>query len=498
MSWKLTGLATIVFWALIGAAPAAADDRRGGEVGVLIGAITADEAMVGDDPAVDLTFGLRGGSVFGRRWGWFVDGLYADIGTSNGLGNARTVVGRTGIDVLFNPERDARWLITAGAGWIVVDYEDAVYNDFHNPIASLGFGQRIRLGANTRLRWELRADRTLDDARLGDDAVQGHALLGFSWGPAGEPPSPPDTDEDGVRDGRDRCPDSPDGAAVGPDGCAPDDDGDGVPNNLDACPRSQAGPLLGPDGCPADSDGDGVADFTDVCADTPSAAEVDEWGCPKDLDADSIYDGLDACPGTPRGARIDARGCASDRDGDGVADGLDRCPETPADASVDARGCEPDRDGDGVPDGADACPDTPAETRVVDARGCPHEVPLFEEGRSELVLTGVRFETGSDVLASESRGTLDRVARSLLDYPDVRVEIGGHTDSVGEAGLNLDLSRRRAESVRNYLVRQGVGEDRLRVRGFGETRPLDDNTTRAGRERNRRVELRRIEAGTGS
>jgi hypothetical protein len=353
MSWKLAGLASIILWAAWLAPPAAADDRRGGEVGVLIGAIATDEEMTGGDSAVDLTLGLRGGSVFGRRWGWFVDGLYAEVSASRDLGDARTVVGRTGIDVLFSPERDARWLVTLGAGWMVVDFEDATYYDFHNPISSLGFGQRIRLYDNKRLRWELRADHTLDHARLDDHLLQVHAGLGVTWGPGGEPPERPellDTDGDGVRDGRDRCPDTPVGATVESDGCAPDDDGDGVPNGIDACPRSLAGTRLGPDGCPADGDRDGVADFTDVCADTPLGAAVDDWGCPEDLDLDSVYDGLDACPDTPRGARIDARGCATDGDGDGVADGLDRCP------------------------------DTSAEERVVDAQGCPLEAPPLDEG----------------------------------------------------------------------------------------------------------------------
>jgi OOP family OmpA-OmpF porin len=499
MSWKVAGFVLI---ALLAASPGAADDSRGGEAGVLIGVISPDEEMTGDTSSTEVTAGLRGGSVFATRWGWYIDALYSDIGTTRGLGNARTVIGRTGMDYLFTPERDGRWFVTFGAGWMVVDYEDAAYEDFHNPIASLGFGQRIRLRGTTHLRWELRGDRTLDHARLADNLFQGHAMLGLTWGPRGAAPGAPppmtgplDTDGDGVRDRRDRCPGTPRGALVDPRGCAVDDDLDGVPNGIDRCPQSRAGTTAGPDGCPADGDGDGVADVSDVCADTPSEARVDEWGCPTDADADSVYDGLDRCPDTPRGARVDLRGCPSDADGDGVYDGLDRCPRTPAGAKVDSRGCVFDTDGDGVRDDIDACPDTAENTPVVDARGCARTAPLFEEGRSELVLKGVRFETDGATLTADSRSVLDRVARSLRDHPAIRVEIGGHTDSTGRDEYNLQLSTRRAEAVRTYLVRQGIGADRLVARGYGETRPIADNATADGRARNRRVELKRIEPG---
>lgn len=502
MSWKVAGFALIALLQASLVAPAAADDSRGGEAGVVIGAISPDEEMTGDTSSTEVTAGLRGGSVFSSHWGWFVDGLYSVIGTSRGLGDARTVIGRTGAEYLFTPERDRRWLLTGGVGWMVVDFENAGYEDFHNPIASFGFGQRIRLRGTTHLRWELRGDRTLDHARLSENLFQGHALIGLTWGPRGAAPGAPppatgplDTDEDGVRNRRDRCPGTPRGALVDPQGCALDDDRDGVPNGIDRCLRTIAGTSTGPDGCPADDDGDGVANVSDVCADTPSEAQVDEWGCPTDGDADSVYDGLDRCPRTPRGARVDSRGCPADGDGDGVYDGLDRCPRTPAGAEVDNRGCVLDSDGDGVRNDIDACPDTPEDTRIVDARGCARTAPLFEEGRTELVLKGVEFETNRAMLTADSRAVLDRIALSLRDHPTVRVEIGGHTDSTGRDEYNLQLSARRAEAVRAYLVRQGVGPDRLVARGYGETRPIADNATAEGRSRNRRVELKRIEAG---
>jgi OOP family OmpA-OmpF porin len=89
--------------------------------------------------------------------------------------------------------------------------------------------------------------------------------------------------------------------------------------------------------------------------------------------------------------------------------------------------------------------------------------------------------------------TLDRVARSLLDWPEVRVEVAGHTDSIGTEEYNEDLSYRRARAVKDYLVSEGVAADRMDVRGFGESRPIADNASEDGRAKNRRVELVKLD-----
>jgi len=214
-----------------------------------------------------------------------------------------------------------------------------------------------------------------------------------------------------------------------------------------------------------------------------------------DSDGDGVPDGRDRCPDTPRGATVDASGCPADSDGDGVYDGLDRCPETPRGARVDSRGCPIDSDGDGVFDGLDRCPDTPRGTKV-DAQGCPEPAkaaPLFEGSKKSLVLEGVNFETNSATLTPASHAILDRVAQSLKDSPDVKVEIGGHTDSLGSAPHNMKLSAARAESVKKYLVSRGVDASRLVAKGYGKDRPIADNKTATGRARNRRVELTRID-----
>lgn len=179
--------------------------------------------------------------------------------------------------------------------------------------------------------------------------------------------------------------------------------------------------------------------------------------------------------------------CGVDSDRDGVLDGLDQCPATPSGAAVDARGCpvDPgqDSDGDGIVDVQDRCPGTPAGSKV-DASGCI-------VGQT-LTLTGVKFENDSAVLTEASRKILDEVAESLKNQPNVRVEIGGHTDSIGNDAYNHILSQQRAEAVRQYLISRGVSGDRLVAMGYGEFRPVASNETPEGREQNRRVEFKLI------
>ncbi len=230
-----------------------------------------------------------------------------------------------------------------------------------------------------------------------------------------------------------------------------------------------------------DSDGDGVPDDKDRCPGTPAGAKVDAQGCELDSDGDGVVDRLDRCPGTPAGARVDAQGCELDSDGDGVVDRLDRCPGTPPGRKVDAQGCELDSDGDGVVDALDQCPNTPRGDRV-DTRGCTLT--------SAIQLKGVNFDNDSAVLRADARPILDEAVTTLKRYPQIRVEVAGHTDDRGADDYNLDLSQRRAQAVADYFVQMGIDAARLVPKGYGESAPVADNTTAAGRADNRRVELR--------
>jgi OmpA-OmpF porin, OOP family len=180
------------------------------------------------------------------------------------------------------------------------------------------------------------------------------------------------------------------------------------------------------------------------------------------------------------------RDCSVDTDGDGVDDTLDHCPGTPEGATVDARGClqvrvSGDADRDGVPDAQDACPGTQRGLQV-DARGCVVA--------QRTAVPGVSFEADSARLTEQGRATLDGVAQTLLAQEDLRVEIAGHTDSVGAEAFNTLLSQRRADAVRTYLMARGVDGARLTAVGYGELEPIASNDTEDGRRANRRVELR--------
>jgi len=239
-----------------------------------------------------------------------------------------------------------------------------------------------------------------------------------------------------------------------------------------------------------DSDGDGVKDSDDACPDTPMNVEVDARGCPVDSDGDGVADYQDNCPGTPAGARVNSQGCPLDSDNDGVFDGLDQCPNTPAGATVDANGCPMDSDGDGVYDGLDRCPNTPRGTEV-DREGCPIPEPEPEPEPRVFNFQDVNFEFDSSRLTEQGQAKLRAIGDTLATLGAVDVMVEGHTDSVGSEAYNMTLSQQRAESVRNFLVENfaRLSTVQFTVRGFGETRPIGDNSTEEGRSMNRRVDI---------
>ena len=197
----------------------------------------------------------------------------------------------------------------------------------------------------------------------------------------------------------------------------------------------------------------------------------------EDSDGDGVYDYRDKCPGTSPGRRVNADGCELDRDGDGIVDDQDRCPDVYAKT---ADGCPPAAAP--ASSAAPAAAAAPAATAPADGAAQPAAAAIMPD------LAGANFDFDRAVVRREDYDKLDRAAETLK-ATDVRVEIAGHTDSIGTESYNQGLSVRRAEAVRRYLVGKGVAAERLVVRGYGESQPIADNGTREGRFKNRRVEL---------
>jgi OOP family OmpA-OmpF porin len=261
-----------------------------------------------------------------------------------------------------------------------------------------------------------------------------------------------------------------------------DVDGDGVPDKSDKCPDIAG--LQKYLGCPAtDTDNDGVPDESDTC---PGIAGLVKYnGCPiPDADNDGVNDELDKCPAIPGMPKYE--GCpAPDTDGDGIDDENDQCPSEKGIAKY--KGCPvPDKDGDGVNDEEDGCPESggPASNK-----GCP-EIRQEVIEKVNYAAKNLFFNTGSDQIQKKSIAGLDEVASIMEKNPGLRLQIDGHSDNTGAAARNLLLSQKRADAVKKYLVSKGINPDRLGATGFGQQKPLAENSTKLGQSTNRRVEMK--------
>lgn len=241
-----------------------------------------------------------------------------------------------------------------------------------------------------------------------------------------------------------------------------DIDKDGVADKMDQCENTPLGCIVDANGCQLDADGDGVCDGLDKCPETPKGAKVDANGCPTDADGDQVYDGIDQCANTPAGVKVDSKGCPLDTDGDGVPDHLDKQPNTPKGCIVDKDGVAMDSDGDGVCDGVDKCPGTGAGM-AVDASGCPTVAPL----EPKTTITPM-FKPGKTVLDDATKARLDEIAAALMAYKDVMIEVAVYTDPSGGKQINLVLSQKRADAVKDYLVSKGVDATRITAVGKGK------------------------------
>ncbi|MEO6303648.1 MAG: DUF5723 family protein [Bacteroidia bacterium] len=289
----------------------------------------------------------------------------------------------------------------------------------------------------------------------------------------------PDKDGDHIPDKDDKCPDIPGIKEL--QGC-PDKDGDGITDAEDACPDDK-GPLEFK-GCP-DRDGDKIIDKDDECPDEAGLAEF--MGCP-DKDGDGTPDKYDACVDLfgPK----EYKGCP-DKDGDGTLDKDDACPDVAG--PKENKGCPwPDTDKDGILDKDDACPTIPG---VIEFKGCPPPPPMkvAEQKILERAFASLEFATAKDIIKPKSFPSLNDLAKILKAHEsDWTLKLSGHTDNEGNAEKNFVLSEKRANAVKSYLVKKGAKADKIITEWFGQTVPIADNATPAGRQKNRRVEMKII------
>ncbi|MGB1248306.1 MAG: OmpA family protein [Chitinophagales bacterium] len=225
-----------------------------------------------------------------------------------------------------------------------------------------------------------------------------------------------------------------------------------------------------------DADKDGIADEDDACPDTPGLRQFD--GCP-DTDEDGVADKDDECPEV---AGIDKFNGCPDTDEDGIHDGKDDCIDEVG--PKENKGCPyADTDKDGIIDIEDKCPE---EAGIRENKGCP-EIKEEVQEALQLAFDNLVFDSGKSTIKSSSDDELENLAKILKENKSLNLMISGHTDSQGDDEANMTLSKNRANAVKERLESLGVVSSRMTTEWFGETEPVADNATAAGRAKNRRV-----------
>ena len=257
-----------------------------------------------------------------------------------------------------------------------------------------------------------------------------------------------------------------------------DTDGDGIYDKDDTCPEVAG--LKEFNGCP-DTDKDGIEDSKDGCPNDAGTPEMN--GCP-DKDGDTVADKDDSCPDV---AGLPALQGCPDGDGDGIADEKDKCPTVAG--PRDNGGCPwPDTDKDSVLDKDDRCPDVAG---TVANNGCPEVSDDVVKKLNDYAKT-ILFDTAKATFQQQTYPVLEAMVAILKEYPNSNFSLEGHTDSAGKPATNQTLSENRAAAVKNYLIEKGIDAARLTSAGYGATKPIADNKTKAGKANNRRVEVKLV------
>jgi outer membrane protein OmpA-like peptidoglycan-associated protein len=387
----------------------------------------------------------------------------------------------------------------------------------------IGLGLQFKVGEKTALEISGGYNLTMkDDIEYlveGEDTKDGYysVLVGFAYGGTDEG----DSDKDGLSNKLEK--------ELGTNKKLTDTDGDGL-TDADEYLKFKTNPLV------ADTDGDGLSDGDELLKYRTSPVEADTDGDgltdPQEVQkyltdptkADSDGDGL------TDSAEINTHKTdpmKADSDGDGLSDGDEinkyKCNPLMVDSDKDGLSdgdevkkyssspMKPDTDGDGLGDNQEVTQlktnpvklDTDGGTiadgvevnrgtNPLDANDdLEKEEKIKGAVGTEIILEGIVFASGSSTIKPESKVTLDKVAKTMLDNPEIEVEIQGHTDSVGKHDANVRLSQARAESVAKYLVSKGVAAARMVSKGIGPDRPVASNDTVEGRQLNRRITFTR-------
>ena len=386
------------------------------------------------------------------------------------------------------PSEKVRLYITGGG-------QGAIYrtNGITNFILSVPFGGGISFKVRENMHFDIRGifnyvfkDNVDKQPIFGRNDHWAIGTAGFTWIFR----SNKDKDDDGLLNVEEK--------RIGTNPEIADTDGDGLSDGQEVH-EFRTDPLN------ADSDGDGLSDAAEInrFKTDPNKADSDEDGLMDGAEvydyntdpmlADTDYDGLND---SEEVTEYRTNPLKQDSDGDGLSDKEEI-------RAYMTNPLETDSDGDGLSDGDEvkkyktnpnmkdsdrgSVDDGKEVARGTDPMNADDDVTLQIASGSPFVLEGVTFETNSARITGQSEGILLRVVNSLKANPGVKVEIRGYTDNVGRRDYNLKLSAARANSVRAYLVRNGIASNRLTAKGFGPDNPIAPNSTEDGRRKNRRI-----------